>query len=143
MLKNKINFDIKNLIYFYNGAASYYKNYKSFVNLCNHKADFGMNAEWHFFTTSHGKGPCDGFDGTVRRLAAKASLQRPYNEQIMISRQLFDFVRENISGINTVYCLMDEWKNEADILEDRFYNSTTIIGTQKLHFFIPVSWTEV
>ena len=38
---------------------------------------------------------------------------------------------------------MDERKNEANILEDRFYNSTTIIGTQKLHSFIPVSQTEV
>ena len=38
---------------------------------------------------------------------------------------------------------MDEWKNEADILKDRFYNSTSIIRTQKLHSFIPVSWTEV
>ena len=26
---------------------------------------------------------------------------------------------------------MDEWKNEADILEERFYNSIAIIGTQK------------
>ena len=34
-------------------------------------------------------------------------------------------------------------ENETEILEDRFYNSTTIIGTQKLHSFIPVSWTEV
>ena len=55
--------------------------------------------------------------------------------------QLFGFVREDISGINTVYCSMDEWKNEADILEDRFYNPTTIIGPQKLHSFISVSWT--
>ena len=61
----------------------------------------------------------------------------------MKPRQLFDFVRENISVINTVYCSMDEWKNEADILKDRFYNSTIIIGTQKLHSFIPESWTEV
>ena len=38
---------------------------------------------------------------------------------------------------------MDEWKNEADILEYLFYNSTTIIGTQKLHSFIPVSRTEM
>ncbi len=38
---------------------------------------------------------------------------------------------------------MDEWKNEADILKDRFYNSTIIIGTQKLHSFILVSQTEV
>ena len=81
MLKNKINFDIKKLIYFSDGAASHYKNYKNFANLCNHKVDFGIDAEWHFFVTSHGKGPCDGLGGTVKRLAAKSSRQRPYNEQ--------------------------------------------------------------
>ena len=111
--------------------------------MSNHKADFGIDAEWHFFATSHGKGLCDGLVGTVKRLSAKVSLQRPCNEQIMTPQQLFDFVRENISGINPVYYSMDEWKNKADILEDEFYNSTTIIGTQKLHSFIPVSRTEV
>ena len=30
---------------------------------------------------------------------------------------------------------MDEWSRHLG----RFYNSTTIIGTQKLHSFIPVS----
>ena len=124
MLKNKINFDLKKLIYFSDGAASH-KNYKNFVNLWSYKADFGTDADWHFFATSHGKGPCDGLGGTVKRLAAKASLQWPYNEQIMTPWQLFDFVRENFSGINTVYCSMDEWKNEADILEERFYHSTS------------------
>ena len=78
MLKNKINFDIKKLIYFSDGAASY-KNFKNFVNWCNHKADFGIDAGWHFFATSHGKGPCDGLGGTVKWLAAKANLQQPYN----------------------------------------------------------------
>ena len=86
----------------------------------NHKADFGIDAEWYFFVISHGKEPCNWLGGTVKRWAAKASLQRPYNEQIMTPQQLFDFVRENISGINTLYCSMDKWKNKADILEDRF-----------------------
>ena len=116
MRKNKINFEIKKLIYFSDGAASNYKNYKNFVNLCNHKADLGIDAEWHFFATFYRKGPCDGLGGTVKRLAAKVSLQRPYDEQIMTPQQLFGFVRENISDINTVYCQMNEWKNKADIL---------------------------
>ena len=81
-LKNKINFDLKKLMYFSNGAASH-KNYKNFVKLCNHKANFVIDADWHFSVTSHGKGPCDGFGDTIKRLAAKASLQRPSNEQIM------------------------------------------------------------
>ena len=45
-----------------------------------HEADFGVPAEWHFSATSHGKGACDGVGGTVKRLAARASLQRPYEQ---------------------------------------------------------------
>ena len=37
----------------------------SFINLCYHHKDFGVDAEWHFSTTSHGKGACDGVGGTV------------------------------------------------------------------------------
>ncbi len=50
------------------------KNCKNFLNLCHHKEDFEIDAEWNFFSTSHGKGPCDGVGGTVKRLAAMASL---------------------------------------------------------------------
>ena len=37
----------------------------SFINLCYHHKDFGVDAEWHFSATSHGKGACDGVGGTV------------------------------------------------------------------------------
>ena len=64
----------------------------------------GIDAEWHFsFATSQGKWPCDGIGETVKRLAAKASLQRPYSEQIMTARQLFQFAKDSISGISSSY----------------------------------------
>jgi hypothetical protein len=46
-----------------------------------HEQDFGLSAEWHFFT-SHGKEPADRMGGTVKRRAAKKSLQKVYNNQI-------------------------------------------------------------
>ena len=73
---------ITKITYFSDGCAGQYKNCKNFINLCYHLEDFGVPAEWHFFATSHGKGPCDGVGGTVKRQAAKASLQRVYTDQI-------------------------------------------------------------
>lgn len=67
------------VIYFSDGATSQYKNRKNFINLCHHNEDFGVAAEWHFSATAHGKGACDGLGGTVKQLAARASLQRPYD----------------------------------------------------------------
>ena len=43
-------------------------------NLSDHKADFGVDDEWNFFAISHGKSPCDGIGGTVKRLVARACL---------------------------------------------------------------------
>ena len=95
----------KKIIYFSDGAASQYKNRKNFVNLCLHKEDFGISAEWHFSATSHGKGACDGLGGTVKRLAARASLQRPYNDQIMTPRQLFDWAVSHKCTIRSLWLL--------------------------------------
>ena len=73
-LKGK--FETDKIIYFSDGCAAQYKNCKNFVNLCHHEEDFGLKSEWHFFATSHGKGPCDGVGGSVKRLAARANLKR-------------------------------------------------------------------
>ena len=82
-LTNKIEKPQK-IIYFSDGCAAQYKNRKNFVNLCHHEEDFRISAEWHFFATSHGKGACDGVGGTVKRLAARKSLRRPYSDQILL-----------------------------------------------------------
>ena len=81
-LKETLPCKPKKIIYFSDGAASQYKNRKNFLNLCHHENDFGVKAEWHFSATSHGKGACDGVGGTVKRLAAKASLQKPFDNQV-------------------------------------------------------------
>ena len=69
------------------------------MNLCSHEADFGMKIEWHFSATSHGKGVCDGVGGIVKRLAARASLQKPFDQQIMSPTQLYEWAKENIPAI--------------------------------------------
>lgn len=131
------------IVYFSDGAASQYKNRKNFLNLCHHKEDFGISAEWHFSATSHGKGACDGLGGTVKRLAARASLQRPYNDQIMTPRQLFDWACTNVPAVHFGNCSMEDYERERDNLEQRFALSRTIPGTRKLHSFIPISNRKV
>jgi hypothetical protein len=57
-------------------------------------------AEWHFFATSHGKSACDDVGGTLKKLAAKASLQQPYNVQIMKPHQLYEWAESSIHKFN-------------------------------------------
>ena len=104
-----------------------------------------MPAEWHFFATSHGKGPCDGVGGTVKLLAAHASLQRPYDKQILTPRQLYDFSCSEMPTGNFRYTTVaeHEYEYEATLLNERFESSRTIAGTHRLHPFRPISSSEL
>ena len=87
--QNQLNLLNKKLIQklrkytFSDGCAGQYKNKKHFLNLHLHKIDFNVDCVWNVFVTSHGKSPYDGIDGTVKRLATKASLQGPTDNQIL------------------------------------------------------------
>ncbi|XP_065669753.1 uncharacterized protein LOC136088824 [Hydra vulgaris] len=100
--KSKSNLKQK-MIYFSDGCSSQYKNCKNIFNLCQHKSDFGIDAKWVFFATSHGKQPCDGIGGTVKRFVANASLQRVSTNQILNSRDMFTYCTNNIKGTNFIY----------------------------------------
>ena len=127
--------------YFTDGCAGQYKNCKNFLNLAHHAEDFNLQAKWNFFATSHGKQPCDGIGGTVKRLAAKASLQRHLQNQILTPKAMFEFCVNNIEGINRInfiYISSDELQETRIFLQDRFVNASTIPGTRNFHQFVPV-----
>ena len=96
---------IQKIEYFSDGCAGQYKNRKHLYNLCHHLSDFGIEAVWNFFATSHGKSPCNGIGGTVKRVTARASLQRPKEGQILSPIQMFNFcsTTASLTTINFVY----------------------------------------
>ena len=55
------------------------------------------------FATAHGKSACDGLGGTIKSLAAKASLQRPYDEQISNPQKLYVWATSNFKNVNGVF----------------------------------------
>ena len=117
-----------------------YKNRKNFFNLCQHKADFDIEAKWVFFATSHGKQPCDGIGGTVKRLTAKASLQRPYSDQILIPQMMFQYCKSNIRDIEFIYISQEHLKPTQLFLENRFQHiKSPIPGTRSFHEFVPLN----
>ena len=138
LLKNHIG-SLEKMYYFSDGAASHYKNKKNFMNVCHHKSDFQVAAEWHFFATSHGKGPCDGIGGSLKRLAARSSLQRPYEEQIMTPKDLFDWAEKNLTSSFFTFVPNEEVERERNFLKHRYNGLRPIPGTRSLHAFIPTS----
>jgi len=115
------------------------QNFKNFINLCYHEADFGLSAEWHFFASSHGKSPCDGVGGTVKRLGARASLQRPVDRQILSPIDLFKFCVSEIKNIRVFYVSQVEIEMHRIDQEIRFENGHTVSGTREHHHFKPVN----
>ena len=51
-----------------------------------------------------------GIGGTVKRLTARASLQRPYSDQILDVSSMLAFCKTNIPGIQFCYISMERMK---------------------------------
>lgn len=127
-LKEKFNV-INKIFFFSDGAAGQYKNKKNLSTLCRFKESFGIDVEWHFFATSHGKGPCDGLGGAFKRAATKASLQRPLSNQIVSAKDLFQFSQSYDSKMIFSYCTTGEYNIIARQLQNKFNSVNTIVGT--------------
>ena len=129
---------VKKLFYFSDGCGGQYKNYKNFMNLCLHKQDFGLDAEWIFFATSHSKSPCDRIGGSVKCYATKRSLQRPMNNQILDYQVMLNVYEEEISKIKFFGISKETMDDMRKSLEERFLRGNTVPGTQSSHHLIPL-----
>ena len=67
--------EVKKIHYFTDSPSSQYRNRFIFHTVANHQELYGMLAVWNYFESGHGKGPCDGLGGTVKRLADDAVRQ--------------------------------------------------------------------
>lgn len=77
--------------------------------------------------------------GTIKREAAKESLRRPYDNQIVAPLDLFNFAVENLPSMKFQFVTNEQYFSEEKLISDRFERAKTIAGTQKLHSFIPIS----
>ena len=137
------NNNVKKIHYFSDGCASQYKNCKTFVNLCNHKAELGIDAEWNFFATSHGKNTCDAIGGCVKRVVSRESLQRPYSSQILTAQSLFDFCCAKLTKIKFDFLNHSDLEEKRTTVSSRYDIARTVPGTRVFHCFSPQNDTNV
>ena len=69
------------------------------MDLCFHKYDFSISAEWVYFTTGYCKSPCDDIGGAVKQHVAKRSLQRPLNNNILDYKAMLDLCENEMMSI--------------------------------------------
>lgn len=106
-----------------------YKNCKNFRNICCHEQDFNMKCSCYFFATSHGKSPCDGIGGTLKRFVTKTSLQRLYKDQIVTASQIYELCRECLKGISVFYVSKEDIRQVRNFLCGCFESAKTNPGT--------------
>ena len=137
LLKERVN--LVAVQYFSDGCSKQYKNKKNFLNLAYHVDDFGVQADWSFSATSHGKGPWDGLAGSVKREAALESLRRPADQQILTPEQLYEFAKEKFRSVNVQFVSSEEIESlHTEVLEERFKKAKTIKGTLGFHSYSPI-----
>ena len=134
---------VRTIHYFSDGCASQYKNYRHSLNLCYHHEDFSMHCIWNFFAASHCRSPYDGLGGTVKRLAANASLQRPLDNQILTAKALYQFCERNTQSIKFMPLKKAELSEVRKKLSERFVLGKTIPGTRGFHQFTPLSQRSI
>jgi len=128
---------MRKILYFSDGAASQYKNRYNVANTARHEEDFGLDAEWHYFATSQGKNISDGLGGTLKREVARAGLVLPLEKQIQIPKQLFDWAKSNLTGLNLVYVAEEEVASTRKALHKRFNAATAVPGIRSFHAVVP------
>ncbi|KAJ8676898.1 hypothetical protein QAD02_012685 [Eretmocerus hayati] len=98
--------------------------------------DFSIGAEWHFFPTPHGKGPCNGLARCITRNASRTSLQQGSANPILTAKQVFEWAEIAIKQVSFSYVPEDEYGAMEKCLEQRLAPCEIINGTQSFYSFI-------
>lgn len=120
--------------YFSDGCAAQYKNRKNFANVLCHTDDFGLDCEWNFCVSCHGKGVCDSCAGSIKRKFRHASMR---SVPIRNATEMFEYCQkeqENIKTITFFVSAKEVAKIERSKLNRRFKYLETIPNTRKIHF---------
>ena len=70
-LKEKLP-DLQTVHYITDSPSSQYRNKSAAALLANHHTILGTTSTWHLLEEGHGKGPCDGIGGSVKKMAETA-----------------------------------------------------------------------
>ena len=130
---------VTKVIYFTDGSGAQYKNFKNFQNMCLHEEDFGLCCEWNFFATSHGKGPCDGIGGVVKRHATRFSKQlvKSGQDRLLTPYQLYEYAKENLEKVQVSYVSSEVVAQHTAFLEERYSTKYKVPGCRDQHRLNP------
>ena len=99
--------------------TSQFRNKSVFQIISAHENEFGCKASWNYFEAGHGKGPCDGIGGTVKRLADDAVTQNKVVIQDPLDILAWSQETQNESKIKYLFVSSEEAKVCKKLLQER------------------------
>jgi hypothetical protein len=119
--------------YWTDSPTSQYRNKLIFDTVANHSHLYGCSARWNYFESGHGKGPCDGLGGTVKRMADTAI--KTSKVVIQDALDFFKWANEKSSFVNVIFKYVPDTDITIKIssLEGSQSLLRPVKGTMKLH----------
>lgn len=122
--------NVRYLHYWTDSPSSQYRNKTIFDLVAKHRNLYGVSARWNYFESGHGKGPCDGLGGTVKRMADEAV--RRGAVVIQDSKEFFDWaVNSSMKEVKFLFVGKEECRKKLEEL--KLMNLKPLKGTMKLH----------
>ena len=120
--------------YLSDSPSSQYRNSTIFRIVHSHKELFQVSATWNYFESGHGKGPCDGVGGSVKRSADLAVKKN--QELIKSAKDFFMWGRKQESAVTYLLVTPEEVTRAVEELEAM--GKFPVPGTMKVHSVIPL-----
>lgn len=117
---------ITKVFYWTDSPNSQYRNFKIFALVAEHNNIFGVPCTWNYFEVSHGKGPCDGIGGVLKRDADRA-----VKHQKVILNSAEDFFAWTLSSTSSKVKTSFVSNTTIDICKVEFNALTTRYSTVK------------
>jgi hypothetical protein len=134
---------VKKLLWFSDGARQHFKNLKGFRNLAEHKKEFfGLEGEWSFFATAHGKGSCDGVGGAFKLSVYRYNMKiRPNETPLRNAHEMAAWAQSQTdSKIEKVFFVpKSELAQYCKRFERKHQTTMPFKGSSKCHHFVPGS----
>lgn len=122
--------NMKTVHYWTDSPSSQYRNRYIFYTIANHQNIYQIRGRWNYFEAGHGKGPCDGLGGTVKRMADEA-----INQGHTTIQDAADFYKWGSTSTMTGVRFLYVPKSETQQKHEEMNNIVTkpLKGTMKLH----------
>ena len=128
--------DLKKIFFVSDDAGSQFNYRFILTNMMQAKSDLGVNVQWDFFPTSHGKSPADGLGGTVKRGVCARVLSGSH--LVYNAKEFVECAKSFCKTSTRLICVTDDDMRETfKMLKIRWANTKALIGTRSYHHFKP------